>query len=313
MGGHLSAAWYDRLPAVTARIDCDGAGHRISWRGGRLILEDHDVLAERSLAALGGEPPLCLELFEAWSARRGSELVGELLLGERMLSREELALRKARHDSELEGARRMPEVMRAHHGSQPGAAERLRLVERQAAERLERERQTWARTLIEILPPRLRRALALSVIVSIERQWRHEGLKREQAREIEPALAKLATPLFEESARGWSRGLRPYRGFTAKAALVAPGERPACALWADRGLVHATLSLPLSWFVDVWARGLTLVSGCFVLAVTESSTDGSELRVLAVRLPRGNWKRVRTMEWPARVSRGGAAWQLRWL
>jgi hypothetical protein len=298
---------------VTATIDCNGAPHRITWRGGRLILEDHDPLAERSLSALGGKPPMCLELFDAWSAGRGSEQVSKLLLGDKTLSREELRIRKGRHDAELESARRMPQVARIRNASEPDARARVKVVEAQAAERLEREQQEWANTLIEMLPPRLRRALALSVIVNIERQWLQQGFRRDQALEIEPALAKLAAPLFEESAHEWSLGLKPYTGFSAKAEVAGPYDRPACTLWADRGRVHATLSLPLSWFVDVWARGLALVSGCFVLGVTESSSDGHLLRVLAVRLPRENWKDARSLERSAIVRRAGpGGWQLEW-
>jgi hypothetical protein len=316
VGRHLSPAssrWFNWLPPVTATIDCNGAPHRITWRGGRLILEDHDPLAERSLAALGGNPPMCLELFDAWSARRGSERVSQLLLGDKMLTRDELRHRKVRHDAEVESAKRMPQVARMNHGGKPDGKARIRIVEQQAAERLEREQQDWANTLIEMLPPRLRRALALSVIVNIERGWEQDGFRQDQAREIEPALAKLAAPLFEESAHEWGQDLKPYTGFKAKAEVARPFDRPSCTLWADHSVVHADLSLPLSWFVDVWARGLALVSGCFVLGVTDSSSDGSHLQVMAVRLPWENWKDARSLERTAIVSRGGpGGWHLRW-
>ena len=69
MAEQLTAAkrrWYDRLAAATAEIDCGGAQHRITWRRGKLVLEDHDVLSERSLVALGSKPPRCLEVLDAW-------------------------------------------------------------------------------------------------------------------------------------------------------------------------------------------------------------------------------------------------------
>jgi len=315
VGIHLNGAWYDRLPAVTAEIDCGGARHRITWRSGRLVLEDHDVVAEQSLVALGAKPPMCLELLDAWRARRDSELVCDLLLRDGTISSEELALSRARHESELDSARSMAQRMRAHVRDQPDRAERVRLAERQAVERLEREARLWAITLTEGLPPRLRRALALSVIHKIERQWDDEGFRREHARDVEPALTALAIPPFEQSARQWSRNLKPYRGFAAHAGLLGPGEEPACALWADRAIVHATVSLPLSWFADVWARGIALVDGYFVMAVTDSSADGMKLRVLAVRFVEGDeWKRLKPLEAPALLTRGRVSeWHLHWV
>lgn len=316
MGTHLNPAsrrWYERLPAVTAEIDCGGVGHRISWRRGRLVLEDHDVLAERSLTALGAQPPMCVELLDAWRARRGSELLYELLLGDGALSPEELALRRARHEAEMESAQRMPQRMLGHFKNQPGGAEMVRLVERQAVERLEREKRMWAITLTEVLPPALRRALGLSVIVNIERHWDDDGFRRKHARHIEPALTALATPLFERSARRWSRNLKPYGGFAATTALLAPGEQPTCAVWADRGGVYAAMSLPLSWFTDVWGRGIALVEGCFVMGVADSSADGLKLRVHAVRLERQGWKPSKSLESPALVTRRGGRWQLHWV
>jgi len=44
--------WFDDRPEVTAEIGC-GRQRRIAWRRGKLVLEDHDLLAERSLTALG--------------------------------------------------------------------------------------------------------------------------------------------------------------------------------------------------------------------------------------------------------------------
>ena len=119
---------------------------------------------------------------------------------------------------------------------------------------------------------------------------------------------------WSRRAQRFKRTLRPYRGFVAEAGLIAPGEEPRCEVWADRRVVHATVSLPLAWFIDVWARGIAVVDGCFVLAVEVVSPDGRELGVRAVRLERRNWKRWRSFESPALVTRRRSGeWQLRWV
>ncbi|CAN5511039.1 hypothetical protein BH20ACT18_BH20ACT18_12500 [soil metagenome] len=320
-GEHLTPAcrrWYHGLPAVTAEVDCGGKAHRITWRRGKLVLEDHDLLAERSLSALGAKPALCVEVLEAWRAMRGSEHLHDLLLRDRTLSPEELARMKAGHELVMKRTQERPGHMRAAlgglGGNPPRAAEMLSQIERQAAEGLERQERVWAITLIDALPPALRRALALSVIVSIERRWDDDEFRREHAKRIEPALTAIAAPLFEQSVRRWRRNLKPYAGFVSEAWLLAPGEQPGCAAWADSGGAHAALSLPLSWFTEVWARGIAVVDDCFVLAVAGSSRDGMTLRGLALRWERQDRDTSRSVKAPALLTRGnGGDWRLRWL
>jgi hypothetical protein len=38
----------------------------VSWRRGNLVIEDHDLVAERALRALGAETPACLQLLKQW-------------------------------------------------------------------------------------------------------------------------------------------------------------------------------------------------------------------------------------------------------
>ena len=58
--------WWDGQAPVVATVDCQGARHRIIWRRGRLVLEDHNLAGERVLEALGGEPSVCLTILDAW-------------------------------------------------------------------------------------------------------------------------------------------------------------------------------------------------------------------------------------------------------
>lgn len=59
--------WSDQAEPVSLAVECEGTPHTLTWRRGRLELEDHtDPDAERVLVALGGRTPPCLELLELW-------------------------------------------------------------------------------------------------------------------------------------------------------------------------------------------------------------------------------------------------------
>jgi hypothetical protein len=83
--------WCNHIEAVTALVDCNGERHRVTWRRGKVVLEDHDLSAETAMLAFGGKPFPCLgvlrrwrdmhtwamssELFRTMSARLGPEAV----------------------------------------------------------------------------------------------------------------------------------------------------------------------------------------------------------------------------------------------
>lgn len=58
--------WYDPFPETTVLIDCGGESHRVSWRRGKLVVEAHDLTAERTLLAFGGELCPCMRVLEMW-------------------------------------------------------------------------------------------------------------------------------------------------------------------------------------------------------------------------------------------------------
>lgn len=58
--------WYDPLPEVTATVDCGGETHRVTWRRGKVVLEDHDLNAEKGMMAFGGEMCPCMRVLEVW-------------------------------------------------------------------------------------------------------------------------------------------------------------------------------------------------------------------------------------------------------
>ena len=293
---HLSQAppaWYEALPAVSAQIDCGGEEHRITWRDGKLVVEDHDVVAEEALSALGGRPPMCLQVLDAWRrATRDSEILYELLIKDSRQSPGLLAVMKAAHETRM----RRSEGMAAR-----------------SAERLERERRRWATTLIKTLPPAFRRALVLSMLLNVERRWADADVREEHAKHVEPALTAIVTPLLEQSARRWRRYSSPVARFAAEASLLAPGETPRCSARADGGGAHADLALPVSWLREVWTPGIALLGDGFVLGLAHGSGGGAGLHVLAARWERQTWETARWTTAPAVVTQSRRGdWRLHW-
>lgn len=294
--------WYEGLADATAEFDCGGQRHRIAWRRGKLVLEDHDLLAERSLIAFGSAPPLCVEVLDAWRWMRGPELLQELLGGD-TVPVDEVAARKTRH---LDAIRRDREFI-------AGAGQVLRGLLASARRNIEREQRAWARTLLAALPVEVRRRLALAVIVEVERHWHDERFRREHRGHVEPALAQTAGALVERSARCRGRDLQPHASFVVEARVLAPGEPPLCTVRFGPDGGGGSVSLPLAWFTDVWSRGLALVEDCFVTRRAGRGGDAAALPVHALRWEHEGRDVFRAVEAPAIVTRGdGGARALHW-
>jgi hypothetical protein len=59
--------WYDAIPEASATVDCEGQQHRVTWRRGKVVLEAHDLTAERAMLAFGGELCPCMRVLEMWA------------------------------------------------------------------------------------------------------------------------------------------------------------------------------------------------------------------------------------------------------
>ena len=64
-----SARWYEHVPGATATLSCEGEEHRVTWRWGKLKLDDHDLGSERAMLVLGGEPSTCLRALALWESQ----------------------------------------------------------------------------------------------------------------------------------------------------------------------------------------------------------------------------------------------------
>jgi len=58
---------------VVVDVACGDATHRISWRRGKVVLHDHVLRDEEVMLALGGAPPRCVAILQAWRDRAGWE------------------------------------------------------------------------------------------------------------------------------------------------------------------------------------------------------------------------------------------------
>lgn len=288
---------------MAAELDCGGQRHSVVWRRGRLVLEDHDLLAERSLGALGAQPPLCVELLDAWRGLRGPRLL-RALCDRGTVPIEELAVRRLRHAEAIDDATRFI----------AGPGQILRGLLANARRDIEHEKRTWAITLLRALPVEFRHRLALAVIVAMQRHWHDEQFRSRHREHVDRVLAAIAGACVERSARAWRRDLDPHASFVIASHVVAPGESPECAVRLDADRGAGTLSLPLAWFTDVWSRELALVDGCFVTRRAGHAAAPATLSVLALRWEREDHNVSRSVEAPALVTRGdNGAWALHWV
>jgi hypothetical protein len=170
----------------------------------------------------------------------------------------------------------------------------------------------FRRSLLSALPEELRLRLGLSAIVRAERHLGDRAWVFTRAADLESALAGRARPAFQECMRAW-RGRLTHQRLMVECWVARPGEPAAvCGLMDDAG-AWAGLRLPPRWLVDVWARGVAVVDGCFVLAVHAAEASGRRLSVTALRwerrLPAGS---TPVLEPAVAVRLDDGAWCLRW-
>ena len=241
--------WYDGLAPVTAAVRCRGGWHRVTWRRGRVLLEDHDLGAEAALAGLGGERCACLEVLEACQA--GFD-VDDLFA----LWTEQAEPIGATHALER-WARRVGAAR-----PESGRAARL-AAERRAA-------------VVASLPLAFRRRLALGVFRAIARE--PDGHRSGS----HPGFAPVFTSLLGRAA---SASLPPAAAglpVDVRWTLLGPGGSAAVdgRLGAHGGWLRMAVSA--GWVADVWAWDLATVEGHLVLDVVDRSSR-AEARVRVVR------------------------------
>ena len=301
--------WYEGIDPVTVLIRCGDAVHRLTWRRGKLVLEDHHLTAERTVQAMGGEPCPCAVVLEAWSMRwlATRQLVKLLSLvddaeavaassippvatGDRCDAIYALPPSPAEDDPRVFAARRPP-------GSDPRIVEMWRRL----------RHENYIRQVAIGLPAPLLSRCLLGAVMGVERRW--STSPADERIEVEKLLLRRARRYAVHSMRSWRRldGV----SLSVESSLVDRNEKRELSGYVDSRRGEVSLLLPVSWFVTVWARGRAVVDGCFVLDATDGP-DGVEATVV-------RWERITAAASEAVTARaklwrtGEGVWRLRLL
>lgn len=247
--------WSERVPPATERIECSGATHRITWREGQLVLEDHDVESERAFKALGGGDCECLVVHDAWvsawddpSTLKMLEPSGDLAL--ETVEEQNLAFGQTF------------QVRYRYSSSAPPSIS----MEIQRSKR---------RLVLFRLPPALKHRLMLEMLVRVQREHPEHP---EPAGIVREFLHAQVSEAMQRCVSSWTR-----RG-EQKIIEVETWESVEprwLAGWVGPTRGYALLGVPWTWLFDVWGSGLSTVDGCFVLSAQPLSPD--QVKVLAVR------------------------------
>jgi hypothetical protein len=250
------APWYLGVPSVEADfIVADGAVHRIAWRRGRLVLLDHPDP--------GGERCACFDVLDAWRTRphdvlyRAREWSDAQAFGwpgpaapaalaaqaRAEIMRSRTALRRAREASTARAT--------------AGAPDLGRLTGRAAQLAAQRWIDDLRNRLLAMLAPALVERLACGLLV-------HDGRAGRASTTLpwvnirDPVLEGLRACL-----RSWGPQRRPP---TVDLDVWVTDEREPDVLGlVERDLGYVLAVLPGRWLVDVHARRLDMVDGCFVV------------------------------------------------
>jgi hypothetical protein len=302
--------WWEAVEPTTVEVSCGDERHRISWRRSKLVLDDHDLGAEESFAALGGEPALCLEVLQAWRAavddrqvlwfwdapRNGDPDMAEML-----------GVVRNRQQRMVASHRRLVASGRGPASMGPGQAIPPEILDRMRTQMAVEHR----RSLLSALPEDLRIRLGLAAIVRARRHQHDPGWFGLRAADLQTALSARVAPAVEASMRAWRGRLAGHDGVTIESWIASPGEAAGvCGLMDDAG-GWAAAWVPLHWLVDVWARGVAVVDGCFVLEMC-SRGAGDRLSVQATRWERRVAPASTPVVEPAVLVRVDGGWRLRW-
>lgn len=283
--------WCAGRPALRFELDTGSDHHRISWVRGSLVLHDHDVEAERVLEALGGEPCLCLALLEA-CREPGPEFAQG---GWRATTYRAGGMRTTRQH--------LPRQAVAHLISSPQFAKmpRVQQVSLLAATRRHHLRAQLPEAMLEVL----------GAVSEVRRERQFRKPRPSPQRSAEQRLQAAVAPAGEEAMRRSRRDLRPYATITVECWKRGRDEAPLLNGSLDSGGGALALSLPVSWLNRVWARGLALVDGHFVLEV-DRPAPARELEATVIRWERRLAGRSTASAVPCQLRRTDDGWTLWW-
>jgi hypothetical protein len=333
----VTTPWWAAFGPAETQVSCGGHQHVIRWADGRLTAANHpDAEGELVMAALGGEPPRCVQLVQAWGAREGDLEV--LAIGPRSAADRVVATmpgdveelwpglpphlvghslwpnpRRPAMFASAVAARRRRTVALGHallhghpaRGSRPMIAGRPRAA---FGVGLVRARHAFFQQGDPAARRAHARATELHMLFALgsEFQWRLSGAVaaawsggqpgRDPAA-ARPALTAALTGRLAPVAQAWL-GADPDRVEVTVHDGDGWGQLSATpAAPAGAGQRPGlTAALPPDWLARVWAPGLALVAGRLVVAVPEAQWPRA--RVLALSAP-GSEPAPMDVQWEA--------------
>lgn len=319
-------AWYRDIGEVVVPVTCGpgGATHTVRWRRGRLRLDHHDPDAEEALVAFGGERPRCLELLQLWRAAvRDGGFIEEWASRPRPdLHRTdwlEVALRRLRAEG----------VQDLLIGLPPARADRMgSVLVSFPLELQDRAALAVAVRTLRTTPPISDAALETSAGSAAPAAPAWPGWPAARARAQDPTHLHLhlAEAARQRARIAFVKSLRPLAAYARPAALVPLSceiVEHACGLAPKvDGLLAGRdswcrLTLPRSWLVDVWGRGVATVDGHFVASIDgQGRAHSGPLEATAVQWsPAGGGAAagaVASLRAAVIERSDGGGWQLRW-
>jgi hypothetical protein len=303
--------WWAAFEPVETRVGCGPGQHTVLWADGTLHAVEHpDAEGELVLAALGGEATPCLDLVRTW--KRHSDDLVVLALAPR--SADDLITMTTAEIDELAGrrhsaGRRLPHIARVSQGHFRGggsfvtgrvsgpAAPQGRVVIGGSPAQLVQEGDQGRHELLRLLA--LSTPLQLRLSGAVAHAWSPWGPQADRADRARPALsAALAGRAGLAAARWLGVDLPQIEG-----SLYSGPSWGAIELDTSADYVRLKVALPVSWLAWVWAPGLAVVDGHFVVSVQHAawpsarvlatSAPGRDLVEKDVRHESGSWSVVR--------------------
>jgi hypothetical protein len=298
--------WWVACGPVETQVSCSSGEHTVRWEDGMLHAVEHpDAEGELVLAALGGDVTPCLDLVRTWE-RHSDDLV-VLSLAPRSAD-DVLTITTAEIDRlQNDPVWRQRRARLRRHGtvggtfisgraSGPGPPQG-HVMMGGAPARLVQDGDQGRHELLRLLT--LSTALQLRLSGAVTHAWSAWGPRAARAGRARPALTAALTGRVAPTAARWL-------GLDLTEVRVALDAGPGWgALDADKGAdgVRLTVALPVSWLAWVWAPGLAVVDGHFVVMVQHAawpaarvvalSAPGQDPVELTVRHESGGWRIVR--------------------
>lgn len=166
-----------------------------------------------------------------------------------------------------------------------------------------------------LVPGDLQRVHELGLVLTWDRAWRHSRYFSDHGRLLEEQLRERALPPLKEHLRHWMPEFGCRRVSAIELKVLRAGQQPGVHGQMDTVGARVTAILGARWLVEVWARGLALVDGSFVLEVVDEEPGGGAgaipARAVRWERQRGGW--VAPVGSPALVRpRPEGGWQLEW-